>query len=341
MDHLLSDSPLHKLKNTYLRIKNYLLTTKSHLESFSDLLHGSYSDFTTRIQNIASKNITEIYQPHLTLIRSIIVHENLIITASDDKKITIRDMKKYTILHELEGHLDWISNLVILTNSRFASCSADKTIKIWDLTTFQCIHTLHGHSNWARCLVELSSNNVLSASKDNCLLLWNLNQKGKSILKPFKRIKLNFSYNGIYCMLLRSLDEFIVAGDIISIYQCNNLKRIKNLCPKSFVSDIKFMVDNKDLLLSCSFEKAVKLWNILSGECIKKFNCNVPWINGMLALTGDLFVIVGGFGISFWSISMNKKIRTIHTKYKEIALVKINYNDFICGGYNNLLRIKY
>lgn len=65
---------------------------------------------------------------------------HLVITAHEDKKIRIYDIKTRSMLHLIDAHTSHISSLTFLPMSatesdRFASTSHDRTIHLWSLET--------------------------------------------------------------------------------------------------------------------------------------------------------------------------------------------------------------
>jgi WD40 repeat protein len=81
---------------------------------------------------------------------------------------------KMTCVRILNKHTDWISSLVSISSSGFATGSADRTIKLWDIGDKESFATLEGHKDRVSSLVFVSKNNwLLSGSNDKTIKIWN------------------------------------------------------------------------------------------------------------------------------------------------------------------------
>ena len=57
---------------------------------------------------------------------------NLLLLASADKVLEIRDLEEFTLLQRCRGHTDSISGIIYLKEkNQYATCSWDKTVRLW------------------------------------------------------------------------------------------------------------------------------------------------------------------------------------------------------------------
>lgn len=91
-------------------------------------------------------------------------------SGSFDKTIRIWDLStgKNQVL---TGHIDRITSLAVLPNSRLASGSYDGTIRIWDLSTGMS-QVLKGHTDNITCLTVLPDGRLASGSYDKTIRIW-------------------------------------------------------------------------------------------------------------------------------------------------------------------------
>lgn len=122
------------------------------------------NDFTEKIQlsNLDKKKInTLVYLPN-----------GSIASGGESETINLWDYESMGEECVLYGHLNDVTQLILLKDQRIASSSLDKTIKIWKNQV--CQLTLSGHGNGVLCLFELTDGRIASGSIDRSCHIWNL-----------------------------------------------------------------------------------------------------------------------------------------------------------------------
>ena len=267
------------------------------------------------------------------------------ITCSDDATIIIRNCEDNTIIMILIGHEEVVTDILLLLDGRLASCSHDKTIKIWNLTSGNCEQTLIGHSNLIYCLLELSNSILLSGSGDKSIGIWDISQKDKRKLQFYHQVK-NEKQSYSCCMTLIDFNKLATSSyKDINIYSFDNAKHnsfniIKTLKGHTdWVNDIKLMKNSNNMLISCSNDKDIRLWNILQENCLKIFKGHSDRILSIQILCDKIFISAGA-EIIFWNIDSKEAINSIKPDQSgkiNTSLIKNDMNELLFAGYHDFI----
>ena len=100
------------------------------------------------------------------------IHE-FVASGCRDKTIRIWEVKTGRCLIALEGHDNWITDMVFHPNGRFLlSVSDDKSIRIWDLTNGRCYRKLLNAHNHFISSIDMRAKSVVTGSIDNTAKVW-------------------------------------------------------------------------------------------------------------------------------------------------------------------------
>lgn len=116
-----------------------------------------------------------------SVVTTVLIHQEYIITASDNHSICVHALETGALVHKLNGHEGGIWAVVVHGHT-LVSGSTDRTIRIWDLTSGLCKHVFGGHTSTVRCLSLAQPNDVgrneepliISGSRDHTLKVWRL-----------------------------------------------------------------------------------------------------------------------------------------------------------------------
>jgi WD40 repeat protein len=117
-----------------------------------------------------------IYAHNYSVSSVIFTYDNKrLISAGDDGLVKIWDVRdNFNIIHIIEAHDDYITNLACDRQSRYlVTASEDNTLKVFDLSTFQLIHTLEGHIDYIRG-VDITPNGeyIVSGDDSGMIIVW-------------------------------------------------------------------------------------------------------------------------------------------------------------------------
>ncbi|KXN89692.1 F-box/WD repeat-containing protein 1A [Leucoagaricus sp. SymC.cos] len=163
----------------------------------------------------------------------------------------------------LKGHTGGVLDLRI--DSRWiVSCSKDTVIRVWDRKTLTLHRMLRGHEGPVNA-VGLQNDRVVSASGDGKMILWDI-ESGER-LRTFEGHD-----RGLACIDFKN--ELIVSGSNdckVRVWNAQTGECLRTLAGhNALVRAISF--DPKTgRLLSASYDKVVKVWDLYSGKLIREF----------------------------------------------------------------------
>ena len=80
--------------------------------------------------------------------------------------INIYNLNDGSLMATLQGHSNWVTDLVLINSYLMASSSHDNTLRIWDMSTNTNKFVLTGHTNSVRGLKCVTSDLLASGSFD-------------------------------------------------------------------------------------------------------------------------------------------------------------------------------
>jgi len=224
-----------------------------------------------RILNIQSKKEVMTFKGHKDAIRALLFSSDgkILFSGSADKKIIIWDAFKGKNLKTLRGHGATINSLALNDDeSILASGSSDTRIRLWDAKKdWKKLKELKGHKDTITKVCFVPRTDLLaSASWDHLIILWN-SQTGKI----YRELKGHFG--PIYDMTI-DLDGTFIAScssdGIIKIWEQEEGYKEKQFTSiKEAFTAIAFQPNNKDILVTGSTDKALKIWQVPTISILK------------------------------------------------------------------------
>jgi platelet-activating factor acetylhydrolase IB subunit alpha len=180
------------------------------------------------------------------------------------------------------------------------SASRDTTIRVWEVSSGFCVQTFSGHSDWVRCLaltsviplthITSNANGVImaSGSSDSCIKLWTIgggvgesSSIGSSDAESESFAELRGHEHVIECLsFVRQSAQYTTK---------DNLKKQQG---GTFTN--KAGQNVLTLLVSGSRDKAVRLWNIATQECLMTFNVHENWVQSVILHPSGNYIISSG-----------------------------------------------
>jgi WD40 repeat protein len=259
-------------------------------------------------------------------------------------------------LVELRGHSGCINAAIYFPDNRIISCSDDKTIKIWDINTGECITTLNGHLDWVYCILLLPDNTLASGSEDGSIKIWNLENKNcintieirqSSVLSlcSLDVGKLASGYEeGVIKIwnlqtneCIRTLDRYSYDVRCIKAYKnflfcCASDSRIfrwdldkpsnnTDFILKGHTDEINWLeITSNGILISCSDDTTIKLWDINTCYCIQTFK-DVHPVTKILFLNENNIIANSNGNIKYMTLLKRNAIRKVFKREISNCLV--------------------
>lgn len=175
--------------------------------------------------------------------------------ASTSNSATIRLWDIASEIHvTLEGHDAHINSVRFSPDGQLiASGDNNGIIKIWDVANRECLATLEGHTQAVWSLDFSPDGNILaSGSHDGTIKLWDTQD-----------------YSLVGTLHGHAIDtpcvQYFPDGS-----QLNSLRKLP-----AYVRCVRFSPDGS-MLASCAWDKAVKLWSIPDGRCLRTLEGHAP-----------------------------------------------------------------
>jgi WD40 repeat protein len=236
-------------------------------------------------------------------------------SASQDNTVNVWNTLTWTSIQRYTNHTNWVYSLDQIDNDTMVSGSQDKTIRIWRISTgdtlkiinvntavlavrvfsienkqIVCgksggsnnlhiynyetsalIRTLIGHSNNVYSIEIMSEQFMASGGQDKSVLIWDL----FSYSIKYTLI----GHNSSVTCIKRLSSNLIASGDLagrIIVWNWSTGKRIFNLNGHTNRLELNSLdLYDEQTLISGSFDRTVKFWNLTNGTLIRSINVDI------------------------------------------------------------------
>jgi len=208
---------------------------------------------------------------HTGGIFSVIIHENLLITGSEDTTIRIWDIATGTSLKTLLGHTELIDKLTAKDNLLISS-SEDETIKVWDITTGACIKTYTCPETYVWSM-HLNANTLVCGMENGIIQLLDITLGDKLLTEIITLDARNTNYTRTGISSIYGTNDIIISTDdngYIKFWDMNTHKLIQEYKKQYKIADI-YISDNILIFISDTHEVIAEPITLFLGE-YKKIN---------------------------------------------------------------------
>lgn len=291
-----------------------------------------------------TKNTSEIWASYIPKQGDLIVfdhnvwHEGEMLT--EGEKFVLRSDILYTkqtitkIKKPFSGHLGYIWSLLKLNDHEFISGRRDTKIKVWDQKG-NLLQSLESHKNSILCLEKMDSITFLSGSRDQSIKIW----KNYNVIHDIK----------VHTAVVLSLCKIDTVTFASGSGDCSiKITHINGTLLKSFLEHTdwvwKVVKLSKTILISCSQDATIKIWDIHKTASLHTFVEKYPVIS--IAFSIEHKVLISG------NLNGEITIRNLSDSHSELdkntfkahdgiirTITIIDSNYFASGSEDNTVKI--
>ena len=328
---------------------------KRKIINFNILLNKLPIDIKIKIINyrILSNYKCSTLEAHNGAVNCILIHNDCIISAGNDKMIKVWDFKNKKLKKVLKGHLTSI--LCLKSYKKYIiSSSLSNIIMIWDLNKSLYIRKINVSNEYLlyekTLKFSIIGENIISIFQGrrrnangwierlkNFTQFWNINtgETKRFIRSTQEENKLYYIHT-----IITFGNNFIVFPNcsLIEIWDIKINQQIKLL--QGHTEDIFTLNIKENLLISGSKDNTIKLWNLKTCQCLKTYNGHTDSVNSVIF--HKKFIVSGSKDktIKLWNINTTECLKTFLNGHSFDVTCILSYKDnIISASYDNTIKI--
>jgi F-box and WD-40 domain protein MET30 len=315
------------------------------------LATGSY-DATIKLWDLDTGKEMRTLKGHTMGIRCLQFDENKLISGSLDKTLKVWNWRTGECISTYNGHRGGVIALHF-DSDILVSGSVDNTARIWNFRD-RSVFTLRGHSDWVNSVrIDSASRTIFTASDDCTVKLWDLDTK--------KCIHTFEGHVGQVQQVLPLPEEFEVDTDTADPDDEDDSHQSDPGTPDSHTTILDenggFPLPSPSLnitslftsqpdrpkppryMLTSALDSTVRLWNVHTGRCVRKFFGHVE---GVWAVAADTLRIVSGAEdrmVKVWDPRTGKCERTFTGHAGPVTCIGLSDSRMCSGGEDGEVRV--
>ena len=274
------------------------------------LISGSL-DQTLKVWNWRTGECISTYNGHSGGVIALYFDSDILVSGSVDNTARIWNFRDRSVF-TLRGHTDWVNSVKIDSASRTVfTASDDCTVKLWDLDTKKCIHTFEGHVGQVQQVLPLPEEfeiDVDETDQDDA------DNQSEGPGSPDSHTTV-LDENGGFPMTFPDLNM-------------SNLFTSQPDRPQP-----------PRYMLTSALDSTVRLWDVHSGRCVRKFFGHVE---GVWAVAADTLRIVSGAEdrmVKVWDPRTGKCERTFTGHMGPVTCIGLSDSRMCSGGEDGEVRV--
>ena len=311
-------------------------------------------EYSIQKEHLATFELDTILKGHTSQVTLLLLFDdNTLVSGSNDNIIKIWDLNKDECIATLKGHIGPINDIIKLDSKEniIVSCSHDSSIRFWDLKSFSLSYSIqHAHGAQIYAICEIKNKNILlSCSVDTTIKAFNINTyQSLFILKsPYVNSALICISQIIFIEGIYKESDIVASGTFdghVIIWNLSSKQISSTLhCGFAAITSVKQLPTKKKKMLTTSYKKYIRVWNILTFELITEvqFNPYISWVLCSTFINNDTLIVGSGskgmivFNIGATPGFMNE-IKDESSIYSLISDMK---GRIIAGTSDNLIKI--
>ena len=293
------------------------------------------------------------------------------LSGSHDRTLRLWDMASGRCIKVFTGHKSEVSSVSLSKDCLWAlSGGYDRTVRLWQVDTGRCLRTFQGHSKGVSTVVITGDGQrAFSGSSDYSLREWKVGQfikPDENYKAPF--LLCNFETMEEYEMLevkfhrflkkaeeertagnyeealniigeARALSGYKTAGEALDLENLvgshmirKSLKTVRAVhVMRDHSSVINSVFINKDYILSAGHDRAVKLWDKITGNCLKTFEGHKGAVEAAVMTSDCKYILSGGYDMSvrLWDLEKGKSLRAFDGHTARISSLALTSDDLM------------
>ncbi|KIX03884.1 uncharacterized protein Z518_07437 [Rhinocladiella mackenziei CBS 650.93] len=268
------------------------------------LISGSL-DKTLKVWNWRTGECISTYNGHTEGVIALHFDSNILVSGSIDHTARVWNFEDRSVF-TLRGHTDWVNSVKIDTASRtIFTASDDCTVKLWDLDTKKCIHTFEGHVGQVQQVLPLPDEVEVEEQEED--------DPESDPGTPDSHLTVH-SENGVF--------QTLPHRDYGGLF-CSHPGRPQ---PPKY-------------MLTSALDSTIRLWDVHSGKCVRKFFGHVE---GVWAVAADTLRIVSGAEdrmVKVWDPRTGKCERTFTGHAGPVTCIGLSDSRMCSGGEDGEVRV--
>ncbi|WVY95698.1 hypothetical protein V8G54_027849 [Vigna mungo] len=237
-----------------------------------------------------------------------------------------------------ESHVDWVNDVVLVSDNVLVSCSSDTTIKTWNaLSNGTCTRTLRQHKDYVTCLATAEKDNTVVASGGlgGEVFIWDI----EAALAPVA--KCNGTMDGDNSNGANASGNSLPVTTNLRKNISMDTTQTQEYTPiavKGYKESVYALAMNESgtLLVSGGTEQIVRVWDPRSGSKTSKLKGHTDNIRALLLDSTGRFCISGSSDsrIRLWDIGQQRCIHSyvVHTDSVWALACTSTFSHVYSGG---------
>lgn len=249
------------------------------------------------IWDILTRNLIRRLDGHAESVRSLVyMSDTQLVSCSWDRTLRVWDYESGTILKVIPSHDTRVMDICRVSENIVVSVSEDKECKVWDISSGRCIQRLvDKHNNFVNCVIKVGKTIMASGGADTVIKLWSY-ITGRCIRT------LNGHDGSVYCLLFVPVDT-------------------------KHVDTPESMKTSPQCILSGSFDKTIRLWDISTGNRIRTFTGHTREVVSLAYLSYRTFASGSNdCTVRIWDTFNGTVLKCIENQSDPVKSIYIDYS---------------
>jgi len=237
-----------------------------------------------RLWDLTTGQCRQTLQAHTNWVLSVTFSPDgkTLASSNADQTISLWDIDTGLVLRTLQGHTNWVFSVAFSPDGKTLASSGADQIRLWDIDTGQC-RQMQGHTNWVFSVAFSPDGKTLASSGADQIRLWDVDTGQCRQMQGQTNWVDSVTFSPDGKTLASSSADQIRLWDATTGLALRTLQGHTN-----YVRSVTFSPDSQTLA-SGSQDENIKLWDILTGECLTTLRADRLYehmnINGVTGLT--------------------------------------------------------